>query len=65
VLETTDDDPGDSIQRVFSFKEALGLDKGSVQWLGLLQSVNVLGSALVGVGVLEGLRELTVSNVWT
>jgi hypothetical protein len=52
VFKTTDDDSGDGIGGVLSLKEALSLDEGGVQRLSLLESVNVLDTSLVGVGVL-------------
>jgi hypothetical protein len=52
VFKTTDDDSGNGIGGVLSLKETLCLDEGGVQRLSLLESVNVLDTSLVGVGVL-------------
>jgi hypothetical protein len=60
VLQSTDDDSSDGVGRVLSLEQTLCLDESSVQRLGLLESVDVIGTSLVGIGVLKGLGELVV-----
>lgn len=58
VFETSDDGTSDVVGKLFTLKKGLSLDNSGIKRSLMLESVNVLITFLVSVGVLKSLGEL-------
>lgn len=58
VFETSDDGTSDIVGKLFTLKKGLSLDNSGIKRSLMLESVNVLITFLVSVGVLKSLGEL-------
>lgn len=62
VLKSSHNGTGNRIRRTLSLEQDLSLDNGRVQRQLLPQSRNVVGTLVVGIGVLKGFDELHVRS---